>query len=165
MQMNWKMFQETAPELARLAEERFVRHRVVLLGTLHRDGAPRISPVEPLLAEGELLLGLLWHSTKALDLLRDPRCTLHTVVTDTQGTEGECKLDGRAIEAADPALQSKYRKIFRQHWAETTPECLHAFTLEVERAAFVIYDLGIGEKQVTSWDPEHGVKEIREPFP
>ena len=55
--MNWKTFQETAPEFARLAEERFVRSGVALLGTLHKDGSPRISPVEPLIAEGELLAG------------------------------------------------------------------------------------------------------------
>ena len=163
--MNWKAFQQTAPELARLTEERFARRRVALLGTLHRDGSPRISPVEPLLADGELLLGLLWHSTKALDLLRDPRCTLHSAVTDALGTEGECKLDARAIEATDPALQSKYLEIFRQHWAETAPDRLRAFALDVERAAFVIYDLAIGQKQVRSWVPERGVWEIQQPFP
>jgi hypothetical protein len=84
--MNWKTFQETAPELARLAQERFARSGVALLGTLHEDGSPRISPVEPLLTEGELLLGMMWHSTKAMDLLRDPRCTLHTAMTSLGGT-------------------------------------------------------------------------------
>jgi hypothetical protein len=42
--MNWRTFQQTAPELARLAQERFVSNKVALLGTLHRDGSPRISP-------------------------------------------------------------------------------------------------------------------------
>jgi hypothetical protein len=163
--MNWTTFQQSAPELARLTEARFVRYGVALLGTLHRGGSPRISPVEPLMADGELLLGLLWHSTKALDLLRDPRCTLHSAITDAQGTDGEGKLDGRAIEATDPIVLSRYCEIFRRHWAASTPTRLHAFVLDVERAAFVIYDLGLGQKQVQSWDPERGLKVIREPFP
>ncbi len=71
-------------------------HGLILLGSLRRDGSPRISPVEPLIVDGELELGMMWQSKKALDLLRDPRCHVHTVVTDRNGTEGEFKLWGRA---------------------------------------------------------------------
>ena len=71
-------------------------HGVILLGSLRRDGSPRISPVEPVLVDGELELGMIWQSKKALDLLRDPRCQVHTVITDRNGTEGEFKLWGRA---------------------------------------------------------------------
>lgn len=163
--MNWKTFQETAPELARLAEERFVRNGVALLGTLHKDGSPRISPVEPLLAEGELLLGMMWHSTKALDLLRDPRCTLHSAITSLEGSEGECKLDGRATQATDPVLQSTHLSIFRQHWAEHAPQRFHVFALDVEHAAFITYDLVSSEMLVTRWDPQQGLRAARQTYP
>src|SRR5258708_15319547 len=102
--MHWNTFRETAPTLAHVAAARFARSGVAFLGTLRQDGSPRISPVEPLLAPEDLLLGLMWHSTKALDLLRDPRCTLHSAITSLEGTGGECKLDGRATEAADPVV-------------------------------------------------------------
>jgi hypothetical protein len=163
--MNWKTFQETAPDLARLAEERFERNGVALLGTLHKDGSPRISPVEPLLANGELLLGLLWQSTKAFDLLRDARCTLHSAITSLEGTEGECKLDGRAIQAIDPVVRSTHEDIFRQHWAEQAPQFFHVFALDVEHAAFITYDLTSGEMVVKRWDPQHGLRETRQPYP
>jgi Pyridoxamine 5'-phosphate oxidase len=163
--MNWKTLQQTAPDLAHLAQERFARSRVALLGTLHTDGSPRISPVEPLLAGGELLLGLMWHSTKALDLLRDPRCTLHSAITSLEGTEGECKLDGRATEAADPGVQSEHQGIFRQHWAEHAPQLFHVFALDVEHAAFITYDLASSEMLVKRWDPQHGLRETRQPYP
>lgn len=163
--MNWKTFQEVAPELARLAEERFARSGVALLGTLHKDGSPRISPVEPLLAEGELLLGMMWHSTKALDLLRDPRCTLHTAITSLEGTEGECKLDGQAKEAPDPVVQSKHEVAFRQHWAEHAPAHFHVFALHVEHAAFITYEPDRGEMLVKRWDPQQGLREARLPYP
>ena len=76
--MNWTQFKESAPDLAKLAEERFQRHGLVLVGTLRRNGWPRISPVEPLIVEGVLYLGMTWRSQKALDLLRDPRITVQT---------------------------------------------------------------------------------------
>ena len=46
--------------------------------------------------DGQLALGMMWRSMKALDLLRDPRCVVHSVVSDKDGTEGEFKVYGRA---------------------------------------------------------------------
>ena len=71
--MTWGKFKSHSPELAALGEERFESTGLVLLGTLRKDGWPRISPVEPLIADGHLYLGMMWQSRKALDLLRDPR--------------------------------------------------------------------------------------------
>ena len=56
------------------------------------DGTPRISPCELDFAAGHLILGMMWQSRKALDLLRDPRCVLHTCTTDRMGTEGDAKI-------------------------------------------------------------------------
>ncbi|MEP7022370.1 MAG: pyridoxamine 5'-phosphate oxidase family protein [Actinomycetota bacterium] len=54
---------------------------VVLVATIRRDGTPRLSPVEPFVMEDDLWLSMLWHSTKAADLLRDPRILVHSIVT------------------------------------------------------------------------------------
>ena len=94
--MDWNDFKEAAPELAKLGEERFENFGLVLVGTIRQNGWPRISPVEPLILDGELYLGMSWRSRKALDLLRDPRCTVHSVVSNRDGSEGEFKLYGRA---------------------------------------------------------------------
>ena len=74
--MNWDQFRQSAPDLASLAEERFQRHCLALVGTLRRNGWPRISPVEPPVVEGVLYFGMTWRSRKALDLLRDSRITV-----------------------------------------------------------------------------------------
>jgi hypothetical protein len=163
--MHWRAFEEAAPELAQLARERFARTGVALLGTLRRDGSPRISPIEPLVAGDALLLGMLWRSTKALDLLRDPRCTLHSAVTRLDGDEGECKLDGRAMEATDPAVRARYEEAFRAHWGDQAPARFHVFALDVARAAFIAYDTTAGEMLVKRWDPQHGLREARRPYP
>src|SRR5258708_15553102 len=163
--MHWNTFRETAPTLAHVAAARFARSGVAFLGTLRQDGSPRISPVEPLLAPEDLLLGLMWHSTKALDLLRDPRCTLHSAITSLEGTEGECKLDGRATEAADPVVQAEHQRRFREHWGGHAPTALQGFALDIERAAFLTYDLATSGRLLTRWDRAHRPRGTRRPRP
>ena len=77
------------------ARSEFERSGLVLLGTLRKNGWPRISPVEAYITDGHLYLGMMWQSRKALDLLRDPRCTVHSVVSKPDGSEGEFKVYGR----------------------------------------------------------------------
>ena len=90
--MNWDQFMQSAPDLAELAEERFQRYRLVLVGTLRRNGWPRISPVERLVVEGVLCFGMTWRSRKAVDLLRDSCITVQSIVSNRDGTEGEFAL-------------------------------------------------------------------------
>ena len=94
-------FAESEPALATLGEAQFARTGLALVGTLRRDGWPRISPVEPFIAGGQLFLGMMWRSVKALDLLRDPRCIVHSTVSDKNGTEGEFKVYGQAVDVTD----------------------------------------------------------------
>ena len=84
--VDWEEFKRADPELTALGEERMEATGLVLLGTLRKNGFPRISPVEPLLTMGRLYLGMMWQSRKALDLLRDPRCTVHSTVSDRHGS-------------------------------------------------------------------------------
>ena len=63
--MNWDEFQKEAPELAAFGRERLERSGLVLVGTLRKDGWPRISAVEPLITDGQLYLGMMWRSRKA----------------------------------------------------------------------------------------------------
>ncbi len=108
MSATWGQFAESDPELAALGEAQFGRTGLVLVGTLRRDGWPRISPVEPFFAGGQLYLGMMWRSVKALDLLRDPRCVVHSTVSNRDGTEGEFKVYGRAREVDDPDEWRKF---------------------------------------------------------
>ena len=58
--MIWEEFKKAAPELAALGEERFNQSGVILLGTLRKDGFPRITPVEAFIVDGHLYLGMIW---------------------------------------------------------------------------------------------------------
>jgi hypothetical protein len=106
--MTWAEFKQAAPELAEKAESLFDASGIVMVGTIRKDGSPRISPVEVLITDGKLYLGMMWQSLKALDLLRDPRCTVHSTVRDRHAAEGEFKLHGRAIDIQDAEERKRY---------------------------------------------------------
>ena len=89
--ITWEELETAAPPIAQLAKERFEGTRIALLGTIRTDGSPRISPIEPYLSRGNLLLGAMSRSLKTRDRLRDPRCVLHTAVTAPDAGDPEVK--------------------------------------------------------------------------
>jgi hypothetical protein len=56
---GWRDVELGAPEIARLGMARLNTARVAMLDTLHRDGSPRISPIEPYMVSGRLLVGAM----------------------------------------------------------------------------------------------------------
>ena len=102
---SWSAVEAEAPELAALARGFLDAYVHKTLATLRRDGSPRISGTEVVFSEGELWLGSMWHSSKALDLLRDPRFALHSGSADPPDWAGDAKLAGRAEEVTDPERQ------------------------------------------------------------
>jgi Pyridoxamine 5'-phosphate oxidase len=96
--VRWDAFEHACPEIATLARQRFVDDELVMIGTIRRDGSPRISPNETDFAVGRLFVSMMWHSRKAADLLRDPRIVVHSVTANRQGTDGDVKLDGRVVD-------------------------------------------------------------------
>jgi hypothetical protein len=147
--MIWADFRAAAPEMAELGEERFERTGVVLVGTIRKDGSPRISPVEPLITQGRLFLGMMWRSKKALDLLRDPRCVVHSTICNRDGSEGEFKLRGRAVDVADPDMRERYCEALYEKIAWRPEEPYHLFSVDIESAAFIVYENE--EKMVKQW--------------
>jgi Pyridoxamine 5'-phosphate oxidase len=94
--MRWSEIDQGQPRLAELGRRLLIEPGVVLVGTTRRDGTPRISPVEPYILNGELMLSMMWGSRKAADLLRDPRILVHSIVVSRDGDDGEFKVRGTA---------------------------------------------------------------------
>jgi hypothetical protein len=112
---TWKDVSQAAPELAQLVRARFEATGLGLLATLRRDGAPRISGIEPLFTDEELWLGMMPGSRKATDLLRDPRFALHSATVDKEVTHGDARLNGRAVLIEDEATMDAFRRAFEAH--------------------------------------------------
>jgi len=80
--VRWDDFEDACPEIAGIARERFTLDQLVMLGTIRRDGSPRVSPCECDFGAGRLFVSMMWRSMKALDLLRDPRVVVHSVTSN-----------------------------------------------------------------------------------
>jgi hypothetical protein len=152
--MQWSEIEERQPGLAARSRQRLVEPGVLLVVTLRRDGTPRLSPVEPYVLDGRLLLSMMWGSQKAKDLLRDDRVLVHSIVTGRDGGEGELKVRGRAVEEGDPQVQARYAEAVAEAlgWR---PEAgrFHLFEVELEHVAFVRYDHETGDQYVVTWPP------------
>ena len=151
--MIWDDFKLSAPRLAARGKEQIERTGLILLGTLRRNGWPRISPVEACFTDGHLYLGMMWQSRKALDLLRDPRCTVHSVVSKRDGTEGEFKLYGRAVDIRNLETRERYADAVYEKigWRPEEPE-YHLFSIDVESASFSIIRDGEWLREVWNAD-------------
>lgn len=103
---RWTDVEAETPELAASARSFLDAHVHKTLATLRRDGSPRISGTEVRFADGELWLGSMWRSLKALDLQRDPRFALHSASVDPPGWTGDAKIRGLAEEILDPARKA-----------------------------------------------------------
>jgi hypothetical protein len=156
--VRWDAFVRTCPEIATMAEERFRADELVMLGTLRADGSARISPCEVDIAEGHLFFGMMWRSKKALDLLRDPRCVVHSVTCDRMGTDGDLKLYGRMDDVQDPGMRQAFRTAIgaRIDWAPDEPE-FHLFSLDVASAGYAVFR---DEHLALAWDPVGGLRRL-----
>jgi Pyridoxamine 5'-phosphate oxidase len=152
--MRWSDLESAQPGLAGLGRQRLLQPGVVLVGTIRRDGSPRLSPVEPYLLDGDLWLCLLWQSAKAADLLRDPRVLVHSIVTGRDGAEGEFKVRGTARAEHDPGIQRRYSQAVTADlgWSPT-PGLFHLFAVGIDDVTFIRYDDATGDQHVARWPP------------
>jgi hypothetical protein len=148
--MRWSELSAAEPRLAAVARERLITPGVLLVVTIRRDGTPRLSPVEPLILEGDLLLSMMWRSRKASDLLRDDRVLVHSVVTTRDGAEGEVKVRGRAIGVEDSDVRARYcDAVAALGWRPEEP-WFHLFRIDIEDVTLIRYAQN-GDQHVARW--------------
>jgi hypothetical protein len=158
--MRWEEFAAAASELAGLGQELLERAGLCFLATLRADGWPRISPCEPFIVDDELMLGMMWQSRKARDLLRDPRLTLHNAHADRAGTEGDFKLYGRAVDVTDPGQRERYAETLERKIAWRPEEPYHLFAMDIARAAYISFG---EDRKALRWSPGEGLTAIPHP--
>jgi hypothetical protein len=107
---SWNTVLAAEPEFAQHVRRTFAIRKHATLATLRQDGSPRISGTEVEFddAAGEICVGMMPGSRKALDLRRDPRLALHCPTDDTPESDpgswlGDGKITGLAVELSDPA--------------------------------------------------------------
>jgi hypothetical protein len=152
--MRWSDFEHAQPRMARLGHERLIKPGVLLVATIRRDGTPRLSPVEPLILDGDLWLSMMWRSAKARDLLRDPRILVHSVVTNRDGAEGEFKVRGIARLEGDAVVLQRYADAVAVSlgW-RPEPGRFHLFAVDISHVSYLSYDSRTGDQRVAMWPP------------
>jgi len=136
MAWNWAAFGAAEPELAKTVEERFggggagaspAKHSTHhVLATLRKDGSPRTTGLEVRFLNGELWLGMMPDSLKALDLRRDPRFALQANPGEGQSMGGgDVRIAGRAVEVEDAGAKAAYAEEVEP------PEPFHLFRTEL----------------------------------
>jgi hypothetical protein len=148
---SWNVVENEAPELAAQARRFLDAHAHKILATLRRDGSPRISGTEVTFADGELWLGSMWRSLKALDLLRDPRFALHSGSADPPDWTGDAKLAGNAEEVTDP--ERKVAII----GADASPDSSHLFRAEITELVVVRLGEPADHLIIETWHVGRGV--------
>jgi Pyridoxamine 5'-phosphate oxidase len=156
---SWEEVEAAAPELAGRARAAFDAHRHKLLATLRLDGSPRISGIEATFADGQLWLGMMPGSRKALDLRRDPRLALHSASEDPTDADptawpGDAKLSGRAVEVDDPAL-------LRQLGAGDEADSAHLFRVDVTELVHVRVGDPADHLVIDLWREGAGLRSMR----
>jgi hypothetical protein len=143
----WQDVEQAVPELATRVRALFDAHRHKTIATVRADGSPRISGIETVFEDGELVFGSMSNARKGADLRRDPRFALHSATVDPiEGAEaqwpGEAKISGRAIAAATEGADSDR---FHADIAEVVHTHLN------EKATMLV---------VEWWTPTHGLRRV-----
>ncbi len=126
---TWGEFESEAGELAGEVRAAFGRHKHLVLGTLRRDGSPRLSGTEVTIGLGELWVGMMASGVKSRDLRRDPRFGLHSAPLDVEMSDGDAKLSGTAHEVVDREVLAEFWGLLGQ---ETVPGPEEALVFRLE---------------------------------
>jgi hypothetical protein len=142
---RWSDVVAADPDFGDQVRRCFAVRKHATLATLRRDGSPRISGTEVEFDDdGDVYLGMMEGSRKALDLRRDPRLALHSPTVDPAEDDpsawpGEAKIAGAGMEVPGDGS--------------------HRFRIDVTEA--VITTVAGNLLVIRSWHPDRGV-EIRE---
>ncbi|HZR53930.1 MAG TPA: pyridoxamine 5'-phosphate oxidase family protein [Streptosporangiaceae bacterium] len=141
---TWRDVEVAEPEFAQRVRALFDAHRHKTIATVRADGSPRISGIETVFEDGELVFGSMPDARKGADLRRDPRFALHSATVDpVEGAEaqwpGEAKISGRAV-AVGPDGTSFHADI---------TEVVH--THLDEKATLLVIEW---------WTPAHGMRRV-----
>ena len=98
----WQDVEQAEPEFAQRVRALFDAHQHKTIATLRADGSPRISGIETVFEEGELVFGSMPNARKGADLTRDPRFALHSATIDpVEGSEARWPGEAKILRPGD----------------------------------------------------------------
>lgn len=150
---SWAAFQAAEPDFAASVQARFGQYKHHILATLRKDGSPRVTGLEVNFRFGELWLGMMPNSRKALDLRRDPRFAMHANPGPDDTMEyADVRVSGRAVEETDPDVLARFIGEVKP------PEPFHLFRTELTE----VVSTGVENEDlvVRAWHPGNPLRTI-----
>ena len=153
----WRDVVESEPQFAERARGFLEAGVHKTIATLRRDGSPRISGTEAKFAGGELWMGVMWESRKALDLRRDPRFALHSASIDPPAWEGDAKISGYIEEIDDDERKREFLA-----GAEEVPSGpWHLFFARIREVVVVRLSDARDHLVIELWKDGEGLREMK----
>ena len=155
--VDWEQFAGEAPRIAEVFLRRHAATKnLCLLATLRADGSPRISPMEPGIFEGRLMLVGMPNTSKFRDLERDPRFELHTATVDPYVGDGDAKIWGEARNIQDAELHARFAQhLFDESGMDLRGQAFDPFFVG-DLAGASSVEFRDGQLTITTWRPGHG---------
>lgn len=147
---KWSNFELAEPRLAGLVRARFEGHPHHVLGTVRRDGSPRLNGINVFIDEGRLWFGSMPAARKADDIFRDPRVSFYSAPLREDMSGGDASISGKAIPLSADIVHT---------WRPENPADGVYFEVEIDRVHLV--EVVDDELVVSMWDNQRGVRIVK----
>jgi hypothetical protein len=144
---SWAEIASAEPDFTDRVRRLLTSQKHMTVATLRKDGSPRISGTELQIEDGNLWLGMMPRSLKALDLRRDPRLALHSPSVDPpegaeSGWPGDAKVAGHGVEVTEGE----------------SPEGGHRFRIDITEVVLTRVGDPADHLVIESWHPGRGLE-------
>ena len=138
-----------------------------VLGTIRRDGSPRLSGADPYFHDGQLRIWSMPRARKGQDLRRDPRVAVHSIPWDSRRLrdgaadvgEADAKVSGTAVLVAEAGTLSAFRAWLESERGVEPPEDWDLFTIDID--ALTVISVVTGQLSVDRWSTTGGRQTTR----
>lgn len=152
------------PDLAVRVRTILSSTRNSVLGTLRRDGSPRLSGIDCYVGDGRLCIASAPGTLKGRDLRHDPRMSLHSIPWDSRRLRPEAddpgaadaKVSGRARLLTDAEVIEAIHRSLAGEGAAEPPEAFELFEIDIDSVAVMFPE--DGRLVVDQWSATGGRK-------
>jgi hypothetical protein len=157
------------PALAERARAILSSTTNAVLGTVRRNGSPRLSGADPYFHDGQLRIWSMPRARKGQDLRRDPRVAIHSIPWDSRKLregaadvgQADAKVSGTAVLVADAGQRAAFRAWLKSERGFEPPEDWDLFTINIDALTVIFVDSG--QLVVDQWSTTEGRHTIRRP--
>jgi Pyridoxamine 5'-phosphate oxidase len=138
-----------------------------VLGTIRRDGSPRLSGADAYFHDGQLRIWSMPDARKGQDLRRDPRLALHSIPWDSRrprdGTAevgaADAKVSGSGRLTTDAGERSAFRAWLTSERGVEPADDWDLFTIDIDALTVVFVD--DAQLVIDRWSRTDGRRTIR----